>query len=110
MKPRRQRRKSDVPTVISPTNSLDSIDTSLPGVLTPPQVWIDSVKRNLRGSWDSTKVDKTLDMDWLSYCLQCLLTQDIVEKYDIAEKEMATKIITRDLIFIKKLKEVNNLF
>ena len=103
----RRERKPKVPTtVISSSHSLESLDMSLPGLLTPPQDWIDSVKQNHRSSWDMTVTDKNLDMDWLSHCLECLLTEELVEKYGLTTTPQATKIITRDLIFLQKIKEV----
>ena len=104
-----KRRKSDLPTVISPSHSLDSIDNSLPGALTPPQNWIDEVKQNVRASWDMTSKDKALDTDWLSHCLESLLSQEIVEKYGFSTPQTATKVVLRDLIFTRKLKEVRNI-
>ena len=101
-----KKRKSDLPTVISPSHSLDSIDNSLPGTLTPPQNWIDEVKQNVRSSWDMTSKDKVLDTDWLSYCLESLLSQEIVEKYGFSTQQTATTVVLRDLIFTRKLKEV----
>ena len=101
-----KKRKSDLPTVISPSHSLDSVDNSLPGALTPPQNWIDEVKQNVRSSWDMTSKDKVLDTDWLSHCLESLLSQEIVEKYGFSTQQTATKVVLRDLIFTRKLKEV----
>ena len=92
--------------MISPSHSITSIDNSLPGALTPPQAWIDEIKQNVRGSWDLSAMDKSLKSDWLIHCLESLLTQEIAEKYEYSTTQAATKVVSKDIIFIKKLKEV----
>ena len=103
------RRKSDTTTIISPRRSIisngSSNDDTLAGILTPPQDWLISVEEVHR-SFLAADPDEKLNLEWLSCCLKHYITEEIVRKYDMGNKELAVKVLLKDIILTRKLQQV----
>ena len=108
--PEIHRRKSDTTTIISPRRSIisnGSNDDTLAGILTPPQDWLIAVEEVHR-SFMAQDPDEKLDLEWLGCCLNHYITEDIVEKYDMGNKELAVKVLLRDIILTRKLQQMTD--
>lgn len=81
--------------------SLKSLDESLSAYLTPPRDWMDAVK-----SSQQTAETTQINQDWIVHSLKCLLPQELLSKFGHGSKEQAVKVLVRDIIFMRHLKQV----
>ena len=101
-----RRQKSN--TLISARQSIisdGSQDDTLAGKLTPPQDWLVAVEEVHR-SFLSGGETALMESEWLRYCLKHFITDETVERYEMGNKELAIKVLLRDIILTRKLQQL----